>query len=68
MAELFHEVESDNIPLASVVTGNVDLDRLIDELDERWPNKAPRSEQNQFDIGRLCGALDVIEYIKSKRT
>jgi hypothetical protein len=67
MDKVFHEVESDNIPLASVISGNVDLDRLIDELDERWPNCAQRSEQSQFDIGRLCGALDVIEYIKSKR-
>jgi hypothetical protein len=67
MAEFFHEVEADNIPLASIVSGNVDLDRLIDELDERWPDKAFLSEQSSFDSGRLAGSIEVIQYIKSKR-
>jgi hypothetical protein len=67
MAEVFHEVEADNIPLASIVSGSVDLDRLIDELDERWPDKAPRNNRDQFQLGLLIGALEVIDYIKAKR-
>ena len=67
MDDFFHEVESDNIPLASVVSGDVSLDRLIDELDERWPDRTPRTEISSFDLGRLAGALDVIDFIKAKR-
>lgn len=67
MADFFHEVESDNIPLASVVSGDVSLDRLIDELNERWPDRTPRTEISSFDLGRLAGALDVIDFIKAKR-
>lgn len=67
MADFFHEVEADNIPLASIVSGSVDLDRLIEELEERWPDSAPRTETSAFDQGLRAGALAVIEYIKSKR-
>jgi hypothetical protein len=67
MADFFHEVESDNIPLASIVSGSVDLDRLIAELEERWPDSAPRQNIDSFSLGRLAGALDVIDYIKAKR-
>jgi hypothetical protein len=67
MADVFHEVEADNIPLASIVSGSVDLDRLINELDERWPDKAPRSIQDPWGLGFLAGALEVIDYIKAKR-
>jgi hypothetical protein len=68
MADVFHEVEADNIPLASIVSGSVDLDRLITELDERWPDKAPRAIQDPFSLGFIAGALEVIDYIKLKRT
>ena len=68
MADVFHEVEADNIPLASIISGTVDLDRLIEELEERWPDVAPRSETSPFTQGRLSGAMEVIDYIKSKRT
>jgi hypothetical protein len=67
MDNLFHDLEADNIPLTSVVSGNVDLDRLIYELDERWPDRAPRTEVDSFQLGRIVGALEVIDYIKSKR-
>jgi hypothetical protein len=67
MADIFHDLESDNIPLASIVGGNVDLDRLIIELEERWPDKAPRSEIDSFSLGHASGALSVIDYIKAKR-
>ena len=67
MDKFFHEVESDNIPLASIVSGSVDLDRLIEELYERWPDKALRTDTDSFTIGLRAGALEVIDYIKSKR-
>jgi hypothetical protein len=68
MAEVFHEVEADNIPLASIISGSVDLDRLIEELEERWPDAAPRQETSPFNLGRLSGSMEVIDYIKSKRS
>ena len=68
MADIFHEVESDNIPLASIVSGSVDLDRLVDELDERWPDACRRVESTAFEQGCMVGALAVIDYIKAKRT
>jgi hypothetical protein len=67
MADVFHEVEADNIPLASIISGSVDLDRLIAELEERYPDTAPRIETSPFEQGFRAGALAVVEYLQSKR-
>jgi hypothetical protein len=67
MDDFYQEVESDNIPLASVVSGDVSLDRLIEELTDRWPDRTPRIEISSFDLGRLAGAMEVIDFIKAKR-
>lgn len=59
--------DATEIPLTDVVGGRVDLDLLIEDLDQRYPDNYPDHEMTPWESGRMAGALMVIRYIKSKR-
>jgi hypothetical protein len=60
-------LDEDNLPLARVVGGNVDLDRLIAELDRMYPDNYPDHEMTAWEAGRMAGCIEVIRYLKSKK-
>jgi hypothetical protein len=55
------------LPLARVVGGNVDLDKLIAELDQMYPDKYPDHEMTTWEAGRMAGCIEIIRYLKSKK-
>ena len=59
--------DATEIPLTDVVGGRVDLDLLIEDLNQRYPDNYPDHEMTPWEAGRMAGALMVIRYIKSKR-
>lgn len=60
--------DTETIPLTSVVGGRVDLDRLIEELDTMYPDNYPDHEMTPWQAGRMAGAIEIIRFLKSKRT
>jgi hypothetical protein len=66
MADAYFNTET--IPLASVVGGRIDLDKLIDELDEMYPDNYPDHEMTPWQAGRMAGVIEIIRFLKSKRT
>lgn len=65
MADAFFNAET--IPLTSVVGGRIDLDKLIEELDEMYPDNYPDHEMKPWEAGRMAGVIEVIRFLKSKR-
>jgi hypothetical protein len=62
-----YHFDATELPLTDVVGGRVDLDLLIEDLDQRYPDNYPDHEMTPWESGRMAGALMVIRYIKSKR-
>ena len=60
-------LDEDELPLARVVGGQVDLDKLIEELDVMYPDNYPDHELTSWQAGRMAGAIEIIRFIKSKR-
>lgn len=65
MADAFFNAET--IPLTSVVGGRIDLDKLIEELDEMYPDNYPDHEMKPWEAGRMAGVIEVIRFLKAKR-
>lgn len=56
----------DQLELTRIRNISVDLSALIQELERRYPDQAPRVEVSPFRQGETAGALSVIEYLKTK--
>jgi hypothetical protein len=66
MADAYFDTET--IPLTSVVGGRIDLNTLIEELDQMYPDNYPDHEMKPWEAGRMAGVIEVIRFLKSKRT
>jgi hypothetical protein len=66
MADAYFDTET--IPLTSVVGGRIDLNTLIEELDQMYPDNYPDHEMKPWEAGRMAGVIEVIRSLKSKRT
>ena len=62
----FHSMDDNTLPLTMVVGGKVDLLRLIDELEERYPDRFPEHNISERELSYRAGAIAVIKYLKSK--
>jgi hypothetical protein len=60
-------LDDEELPLARVVGGNVDLDRLIQELEGMYPDTYPEHTITERDLAYRAGAISIIRYLKSKR-
>lgn len=58
--------DEDQLELTRIRSVSVDLSTLIQELQRRYPNQAPRVEVSPFRQGETAGALSVIDYLKTK--
>lgn len=59
-------MDDQNVPLALVVGGRVDLLRLIAELEERYPDRFPEHTISERELSFRAGAIAVIKYLKAK--
>jgi hypothetical protein len=60
-------LEEETLPLTRVVGGNVDLDRLIQELDSMYPDTYPDHNITDRDLAFRAGAISIIRYLKLKK-
>jgi hypothetical protein len=44
---------------------NMTLNNLIDILEKMVPDRIPREKLEDFDLGKLVGNIEIIDYIKS---
>lgn len=49
-----------------VVGGKVNLLKLIDELEDRYPDRFPEHTISERELSYRAGAIAVIKYLKSK--
>ena len=59
-------LDDEEIPLTRVVGGNVDLDRLIQELEGMYPDVYPDHTISERDLAYRAGAISIIRYLKGK--
>ena len=59
-------MDDDTLPLTMVVGSKVDLLRLIDELEERYPDRFPEHTISERELSYRAGAIAVIKYLKAK--
>ena len=59
-------LDEDNLPLAAVVGGRVDLLRLVMELEEMYPDRFPEHSISERELAFQAGAIAVIRYLKKK--
>lgn len=59
-------LDEDNLPLAAVVGGRVDLLRLIEELEQMYPDRFPNHSISEKEMAFQAGAIAVIRYLKQK--
>lgn len=55
-----------DLPLTMVVGGKVNLLKLIEELEERYPDRFPEHNISERELSFRAGAIAVIKYLKSK--
>lgn len=59
-------LDEDLLPLAQVVGGRVDLLRLIEELEEMYPDRFPDCNITERELAFQAGAIAVIKHLKNK--
>jgi hypothetical protein len=59
-------LDEDNLPLAAIVGGRVDLLRLIEELEQMYPDRFPNHTITEKEMAFQAGAISVIRYLKQK--
>lgn len=59
-------LDEDNLPLAAVVGGRIDLLRLIEELEQMYPDRFPNHSISEKEMAFQAGAIAVIRYLKQK--
>jgi hypothetical protein len=61
-------LDEDPLPLTSVVGGRVDLLRLIEELEEMYPDRFPDCNISERELAFQAGAIAIIKHLKNKTT
>ena len=61
-------LDEDPLPLTSVVGGRVDLLRLIEELEEMYPDRFPDCNISERELAFQAGAIAIIKHLKNKIT
>ena len=59
-------LETDELPLSRVIGGKVDLVKLIEELDQMYPDRYPEFSISERQMAFQAGAIAVIRLLKSK--
>ena len=59
-------LESEELPLSRVIGGRVDLVKLIEELDQMYPDVYPEHTISERQMAFHSGAVAVIRYLKTK--
>lgn len=59
-------LDDEEIPLTRVVGGNVSLSKLIEELEEMYPDIYPDYTISERQMAYHAGAVAIIRYLKSK--
>ncbi len=59
-------LEAEELPLSRVVGGQVDLVKLIEELDEMYPDRYPEFSICERRMAFHAGAVAIIRYLKGK--
>lgn len=59
-------LEDEELPLTRVVGGQVDLIKLIEELDEMYPDTYPDYDVSERRLAFYAGAISIIRYLKGK--
>jgi hypothetical protein len=59
-------IEPEELPLSRVVGGQVNLVKLIEELDEMYPDQYPDFAISERQMAFHAGAVAVIRFLKSK--
>ncbi len=59
-------LDEDPLPLTHVVGGRVDLLRLIEELEEMYPDRFPEYNITERELAFQAGAIAIIRHLKSK--
>lgn len=59
-------LDEDPLPLTSVVGGRVDLLRLIEELEEMYPDRFPDCNISDRELAFQAGAIAIIKHLKNK--
>jgi len=59
-------LDDEEIPLTRVVGGNVSLSKLIEELEEMYPDIYPDYTISERQMAFHAGAIAVIRYLKGK--
>jgi hypothetical protein len=42
----------------------MDIHKLIEKLEEMVPDVIPREELRKFELGKLAGKIEILDYIK----
>jgi hypothetical protein len=59
-------LDDETLPLTRVVGGSVDLERLIQELENMYPDTYPDHTITERDLAFRAGAISIIRYLKGK--
>lgn len=59
-------LDDEELPLTRVVGGNVSLSKLIEELEEMYPDRYPEFSICERQMAFHAGAVAIIRYLKSK--
>jgi hypothetical protein len=59
-------LDEDPLPLTHIVGGRVDLLRLIEELEEMYPDRFPNCNISERELAFQAGAIAVIKHLKAK--
>jgi hypothetical protein len=59
-------LEAEELPLSRVVGGQVDLVKLIEELDAMYPDRYPEFSICERQMAFHAGAVAIIRYLKGK--
>jgi len=59
-------IEPEELPLSRVVGGQVDLVKLIEELDKMYPDVFPEYDVSERRLAFHAGAIAIIRYLKGK--
>lgn len=59
-------LDDETLPLTRVVGGSVDLERLIQELENMYPDIYPDHTITERDLAFRAGAISIIRYLKGK--
>lgn len=59
-------LDDKEIPLTRVVGGNVSLSKLIEELEEMYPDVYPEYTISERQMAYHAGAVSIIRFLKTK--